>query len=266
MLFTDGLVETSERDIAEGMDRLTGEADRYVSTGFVGRGLAPDRGGGEGRQRRQGAAPDQAGGVRPGGPGCSGARPGTRARRGGALCFPVAETAVLAAHARPNSTNTLGQVACWPDPYLGDPSPGNNQRGVGGTIVTVGVWAARSRAGKADRPRVCDQLWPSHCQWCCCWRSSSWCSSGAARSRPVRPSSRYCSASSWPRRAWPPRSSIPELDSGFDQPDQVLGTTAVCGPRPRKARRPARRERPPGPRGPERREPVPRVAVPALTW
>ncbi|MFD7016747.1 PP2C family protein-serine/threonine phosphatase [Streptomyces sp. NPDC059928] len=36
MLFTDGLVETSERDIAEGMDRLTGEADRYVTTGFAG--------------------------------------------------------------------------------------------------------------------------------------------------------------------------------------------------------------------------------------
>ncbi len=36
MLFTDGLVETSERDIGEGIDRLTGEADRYVSTGFGG--------------------------------------------------------------------------------------------------------------------------------------------------------------------------------------------------------------------------------------
>ncbi|GGY22724.1 PP2C family protein-serine/threonine phosphatase [Streptomyces xanthochromogenes] len=36
MLFTDGLVETSERDISEGIDRLTGEADRYVSTGFDG--------------------------------------------------------------------------------------------------------------------------------------------------------------------------------------------------------------------------------------
>ncbi|MFG2716797.1 PP2C family protein-serine/threonine phosphatase [Streptomyces sp. NPDC048416] len=36
MLFTDGLVETSERDISEGIDRLTGEADRYVSTGFGG--------------------------------------------------------------------------------------------------------------------------------------------------------------------------------------------------------------------------------------
>lgn len=36
MLFTDGLVETSERDMAEGIDRLTGEADRYVSTGFEG--------------------------------------------------------------------------------------------------------------------------------------------------------------------------------------------------------------------------------------
>ncbi|MGW1026260.1 PP2C family protein-serine/threonine phosphatase [Streptomyces sp. NPDC002577] len=36
MLFTDGLVETSDRDIAEGIDRLTGEADRYVAGGFHG--------------------------------------------------------------------------------------------------------------------------------------------------------------------------------------------------------------------------------------
>ncbi|MFI2028849.1 PP2C family protein-serine/threonine phosphatase [Streptomyces buecherae] len=36
MLFTDGLVETSERDIADGIDRLTGEADRYVASGFQG--------------------------------------------------------------------------------------------------------------------------------------------------------------------------------------------------------------------------------------
>ncbi|MFJ4711703.1 PP2C family protein-serine/threonine phosphatase [Streptomyces sp. NPDC088785] len=36
MLFTDGLVETSERDISEGIDRLTGEADRYVQGGFHG--------------------------------------------------------------------------------------------------------------------------------------------------------------------------------------------------------------------------------------
>jgi hypothetical protein len=36
MLFTDGLVETAERDIAEGMDRLIGEADRFVTTGFRG--------------------------------------------------------------------------------------------------------------------------------------------------------------------------------------------------------------------------------------
>ncbi|MBT2401613.1 PP2C family protein-serine/threonine phosphatase [Streptomyces sp. ISL-100] len=36
MLFTDGLVEASGRDIAEGIDRLTGEADRYVSCGFEG--------------------------------------------------------------------------------------------------------------------------------------------------------------------------------------------------------------------------------------
>ncbi|MFG3423942.1 PP2C family protein-serine/threonine phosphatase [Streptomyces californicus] len=36
MLFTDGLVEASDRDIAEGIDRLTGEADRYVTAGFEG--------------------------------------------------------------------------------------------------------------------------------------------------------------------------------------------------------------------------------------
>ncbi|MEU1091011.1 PP2C family protein-serine/threonine phosphatase [Streptomyces sp. NPDC005892] len=36
MLFTDGLVEAADRDIADGIDRLTGEADRYVTTGFEG--------------------------------------------------------------------------------------------------------------------------------------------------------------------------------------------------------------------------------------
>ncbi|GHJ37602.1 PP2C family protein-serine/threonine phosphatase [Streptomyces sp. TS71-3] len=36
MLFTDGLVETSDRDLTEGLDRLTGEADRYVAGGFHG--------------------------------------------------------------------------------------------------------------------------------------------------------------------------------------------------------------------------------------
>ncbi|MEU9115006.1 SpoIIE family protein phosphatase [Streptomyces sp. NPDC048483] len=36
MLFTDGLVEANDRDIAEGIDRLTGEADRYVTSGFAG--------------------------------------------------------------------------------------------------------------------------------------------------------------------------------------------------------------------------------------
>ncbi|MER7758238.1 PP2C family protein-serine/threonine phosphatase [Streptomyces sp. NPDC097619] len=36
MLFTDGLVETADRDISEGIDRLTGEADRYVGSGFEG--------------------------------------------------------------------------------------------------------------------------------------------------------------------------------------------------------------------------------------
>lgn len=36
MLFTDGLVEAADRDIAEGIDRLTGEADRYVASSFEG--------------------------------------------------------------------------------------------------------------------------------------------------------------------------------------------------------------------------------------
>lgn len=36
MLFTDGLVETSDREISEGIDRLTGEADRYVAGGWDG--------------------------------------------------------------------------------------------------------------------------------------------------------------------------------------------------------------------------------------
>jgi hypothetical protein len=36
MLFTDGLVERSDRDLSDGIDRLIGEADRYVATGFRG--------------------------------------------------------------------------------------------------------------------------------------------------------------------------------------------------------------------------------------
>ncbi|MFJ2442737.1 PP2C family protein-serine/threonine phosphatase [Streptomyces sp. NPDC087658] len=36
MLFTDGLVEAPGRDIGEGIDLLTGEADRYVAPGFEG--------------------------------------------------------------------------------------------------------------------------------------------------------------------------------------------------------------------------------------
>lgn len=36
MLYTDGLVETSGRDITEGIDRLVGEADRYMTDGFHG--------------------------------------------------------------------------------------------------------------------------------------------------------------------------------------------------------------------------------------
>ncbi|MFG2228188.1 PP2C family protein-serine/threonine phosphatase [Streptomyces sp. NPDC048644] len=36
MMFTDGLVESADRDLTEGIDRLTGEADRYVAGGFTG--------------------------------------------------------------------------------------------------------------------------------------------------------------------------------------------------------------------------------------
>ncbi|WP_433889355.1 PP2C family protein-serine/threonine phosphatase [Streptomyces sp. CA-111067] len=36
LLFTDGLVELPGRDITEGIDRLIGEADRFVTTGFRG--------------------------------------------------------------------------------------------------------------------------------------------------------------------------------------------------------------------------------------
>jgi serine phosphatase RsbU (regulator of sigma subunit) len=36
MLFTDGLVEASDRDLSEGIDRLIGEADRFVGQGFHG--------------------------------------------------------------------------------------------------------------------------------------------------------------------------------------------------------------------------------------
>ncbi|MFE9254620.1 PP2C family protein-serine/threonine phosphatase [Streptomyces sp. NPDC006879] len=36
MLYTDGLVETADRDISEGVDRLTGEAERHIATGFEG--------------------------------------------------------------------------------------------------------------------------------------------------------------------------------------------------------------------------------------
>ncbi|HEY5836272.1 PP2C family protein-serine/threonine phosphatase [Streptomyces sp.] len=36
LLFTDGLVETADRDITEGIDRLIGAADRLVATGFRG--------------------------------------------------------------------------------------------------------------------------------------------------------------------------------------------------------------------------------------
>lgn len=36
MLFTDGLVEDADRELSEGIDRLTGEAEKYVATGFHG--------------------------------------------------------------------------------------------------------------------------------------------------------------------------------------------------------------------------------------
>jgi hypothetical protein len=35
MLYTDGLVEVPGRDIDAGIDRLLGEADRLVASGFV---------------------------------------------------------------------------------------------------------------------------------------------------------------------------------------------------------------------------------------
>jgi hypothetical protein len=40
MLYTDGLVETPGKDIDYGTDRLLGEADKLVTTGF--RAGAPD--------------------------------------------------------------------------------------------------------------------------------------------------------------------------------------------------------------------------------
>jgi hypothetical protein len=36
LLFSDGMVEAPGRDLSEGMDRLMGEADRFVATGFRG--------------------------------------------------------------------------------------------------------------------------------------------------------------------------------------------------------------------------------------
>jgi hypothetical protein len=36
MLFTDGLVESAECELSEGIDRLTGEADRHITSGFRG--------------------------------------------------------------------------------------------------------------------------------------------------------------------------------------------------------------------------------------
>ncbi len=36
LLFTDGLVETAERDIALGMDKLAGLGERLVQSGFDG--------------------------------------------------------------------------------------------------------------------------------------------------------------------------------------------------------------------------------------
>ncbi|GGO80937.1 PP2C family protein-serine/threonine phosphatase [Wenjunlia tyrosinilytica] len=36
MLFTDGLVEAPDRDLTEGMDRLVGEAERFITRGFKG--------------------------------------------------------------------------------------------------------------------------------------------------------------------------------------------------------------------------------------
>jgi hypothetical protein len=36
MLFTDGLIETSERDFTRGIDKLVGEAERMVKHGLSG--------------------------------------------------------------------------------------------------------------------------------------------------------------------------------------------------------------------------------------
>ncbi len=38
MMFTDGLVETPERDYTLGIDKLLGEAERLVTRGFAGGG------------------------------------------------------------------------------------------------------------------------------------------------------------------------------------------------------------------------------------
>ena len=38
LLYTDGLVEVAGRDLAEGIDKLIGEAERLVPRGFAGGG------------------------------------------------------------------------------------------------------------------------------------------------------------------------------------------------------------------------------------
>ena len=54
LLFTDGLVETAERDISLGMDKLAGLGERLVQRGFDGGAKTADRLDGA-DQRRPGA-------------------------------------------------------------------------------------------------------------------------------------------------------------------------------------------------------------------
>ena len=79
MLYTDGLVEVPGRDIDAGIDRLLGEADRLIASGFgAGRGPArADHAGRPGHLRRLRAGADlavvtAAGVAAPGRPGRAG--------------------------------------------------------------------------------------------------------------------------------------------------------------------------------------------------
>lgn len=57
-LFTDGLIETPDGDIDDGIDRLAREAGPLRSRRFPRRGLVPHRGSGQGSQRRPSPHPD----------------------------------------------------------------------------------------------------------------------------------------------------------------------------------------------------------------